>query len=183
MGQDNSQSWVRISCGTNKYVIESNQNNIEIPANPHEDQAPRTSVKVIATRSKAKAKPQWEPVDTPTIIPTHERKWIDIEPSEPTLASYEVSKKVISLLRHNQTVKRKKMEQFNSSSSKYSSQVQHWSDRVGNLVWQQQEVKKGDISIALTIREQTFTCKEYTSYYRKLATETIQIQQEQRQKH
>ena len=38
VSQDNSQSWVRISYGTNKYVIDSNHNNTEIPANPHEDQ-------------------------------------------------------------------------------------------------------------------------------------------------
>ena len=99
MGQDNSQSWVRISYGTNKYVIDSNHNNTEIPADPHEDRTSHTSVKVIAARSKAKVKPQQrEPVDTTTTIPMHERKWIDIEPSEPTLAAYEVSKKVISLL-------------------------------------------------------------------------------------
>ena len=36
----------------------------------------------------------------------HERKWIDIEPSAPSLTAYEVSMKVISLLRHNQTVQR-----------------------------------------------------------------------------
>ena len=58
VGQDISQSWVRISHGTNKYVIDSNHNNTEIPADPHEDQAPQTSIKVIAARSKAKAKPQ-----------------------------------------------------------------------------------------------------------------------------
>ena len=58
VGQDNSQSWVRISYGTNKYVIDSNHNNTEIPADPHEDQKSQTSVKVIAARSKAKAKPQ-----------------------------------------------------------------------------------------------------------------------------
>ena len=87
----------------NKYVIDSNHNSKEIPADPHEEQTPQRSVKVIASRSKARAKPQKrEPVDTPTIIPMHERKWIDIEPSEPTLAAYDVSKKVISLLRHNQ---------------------------------------------------------------------------------
>ena len=39
VGQDNSQSWVRISYGTNKYVIELNHNNTEIPADPHEEQA------------------------------------------------------------------------------------------------------------------------------------------------
>ena len=58
--QDNSQSWVRIFYGTNKYVIGSNHNNTEIPADPHEDQTPQTSIKVIAARSKAKAKPTTE---------------------------------------------------------------------------------------------------------------------------
>ena len=79
VAQDNSQSWVRISYGTNKYVVDSNHNNTEIPANPHEEQASQTSVKVIAARSKEKAKPQKrEPIDVPNIIPMHERKWIDI---------------------------------------------------------------------------------------------------------
>ena len=50
VGQDNSQSWVRISYGTNKYVVDSIHNNTEIPANPHEEQASQTSVKVIAGR-------------------------------------------------------------------------------------------------------------------------------------
>ena len=133
VGQDNSQSWVRISYGTNKYVIDSNQNNTEIPANPHEDQAPQTSIKVIAARSKSKAKPQQrELVDTPTIIPMHERKWIDIEPSEPTLAAYDVSKKVISLLRHNQTVQREEDGAIQFWRIKFylrnpHSQIQLWS--------------------------------------------------------
>ena len=83
--QDNSQSWVRISYGTINYVIDSNQNNTETLADPREDQVPQTSIKVVAARSKAKEKPQQrEPVDTPTIIPMHERRWIDIEPSEQT---------------------------------------------------------------------------------------------------
>ena len=101
--------WVKIivslgseSHGTNKYVIDSKHNNTEIPADPHEDQTSQTSVKVIAARSKGKAKPQRrEPVDLPSIIPMHESKWIDIEPTESSLAAYEVSKKVISLLRRN----------------------------------------------------------------------------------
>ena len=109
MGQDNSQSWVRISYGTIKYVVDSNQNNTEIFADSQEDQVPQTSIKVVAARSKAKAKPQQrELVDTTTTIPMHERRWIDIEPSEQNLASYDLSKKVISLLRHNQTVQREK---------------------------------------------------------------------------
>ena len=133
-GQDNSQSWVRISYGTNKYVIDSNHNNTEIPADPQEDQVPRTSIKVVAARSKAKAKPQKrELVDTPTIMPMHERRWIDIDPSAPSLTAYEVSKKVISLLRHNQTVQREKDGAIEFYRIKFylrnhSSQVQHWSD-------------------------------------------------------
>ena len=75
VSQHNSHCWVRISYETVKYVIDSNHNNTEIPADPLEDQTSQTSVKVIASRSKAKAKPQKrEPVDTPTTIPMHERK-------------------------------------------------------------------------------------------------------------
>ena len=107
VGQDNSQSWVRKSYGTNKYVVDSNYNNTEVPADLLEEQASQSSVKVVAARSKAKAKPQKrETVELPSTIPMNERKWTDIEPSESSLSAYEVSKKVISLLRHNQTVQR-----------------------------------------------------------------------------
>ena len=94
-------------------------------------------------------------VGTTATIPIHERMWIDIEPSEQNLAAYEVSKKVNSLLRHNG----KTMEQFNSTElnsifeiiiHKYSIALMS----VGILVWQQEEVRKEDISIALMIREE-----------------------------
>ena len=121
-------------------MIDSNHNNTEIPADPHEDQTSQTSVKVIAAKSKAKAKPpQRELVDTPRIRPMHERRWIDIDPSEPTLAAYDVSKKVISLLRHNQTVQReengaiqfyrkkfKKAGQCDDSAWIIPSHLPHW---------------------------------------------------------
>ena len=107
VGQDNSHSWVRISYGTIKYVIDSIQDNTEIPADPQEEQVPQTSIKVIAARSKAKAKPQPRVlVGTTATIPMHERRWIDIEPSKQVLAWYDLSKKVINLLRHNQTLHR-----------------------------------------------------------------------------
>ena len=51
VNQDNSHSWVRISYGTVKYVIDSNHSNTEIPADPLDDQAPQTSVQGIASRS------------------------------------------------------------------------------------------------------------------------------------
>ena len=127
VNQDNSQSWVRIHYGTIIYVVDSNQNNTEIPADPQEDQVPQTSTKVVAARSKAQAKrKQREPVDTTTTIPMRERRWIDIEPSEQTLAAYDLSKKVISLLRHNQTVQREQDGAIEFYRIKF--QVQHWSD-------------------------------------------------------
>ena len=87
LSQDNSHSWVRISYGTNKYVVDSNYNNTEVPADLPEEQASQSSVKVIAARSKAKSKPQKrEPVELPSTIPMKERKWIDNEPGESSLS-------------------------------------------------------------------------------------------------
>ena len=61
---------------------------------------------VVAARSKAKAKPQPRESTVTTTIPLCERKWIDIEPSKQNLESYNLSKKVINLLRHNQKLHR-----------------------------------------------------------------------------
>ena len=101
MNKDSSHSWVRISYGTVKYVIDSIEDeNSEILADPQEEQVPQTSTRVVAARSKAKAKPQPRVlVGTTATIPIHERRWIDIEPSKQNLASYDLSKKVINLLR------------------------------------------------------------------------------------
>ena len=69
--------------GTVKYVIDSIQDNTEIPADPQEEQFSQTSTSVVAARSKAKAKPQPKAlVGTTATIPIHERRWIDIEPSK-----------------------------------------------------------------------------------------------------
>ena len=54
VNQDNSHSLVRISYGTVKYVIDSIQDETEIPADPQEEQVPQTSTSVVAARSKAK---------------------------------------------------------------------------------------------------------------------------------
>ena len=113
LSEDNTQSLVRIFHGSNKFVIDSNNNNnTEIPEDLPEEQALQLKVKDFAGRSKAKAKPQRrEPVDnSPSIIPMNERKWIDIEPGNSSLSAYEVSKKVIHLLRLSQKVQREEDE-------------------------------------------------------------------------
>ena len=56
VAQSNSQPWIRISYGTIKHVVDSNHNNTEVPADLPEEQASQSNVKVIAARSKAKAK-------------------------------------------------------------------------------------------------------------------------------
>ena len=42
--------------GSNKFVVDSNYNNTEVPADLPEEQASQLIVKVIAARSKAKSK-------------------------------------------------------------------------------------------------------------------------------
>ena len=107
LNRDNTQSWVRISHGSNTFVIDSNNNDTEIPEEQLEEYALQLDAKDFACRSKAKAKPQRrEPVDSPSIIPMNERKWIDIEPGNYSLSAYEASKKVIHLLRRSQQVQR-----------------------------------------------------------------------------
>ena len=134
VNQDDSHSWVRNSYGTVKYVNDSIEDNTENPADPQEEQIPQTSTSVVAARSKAKAKPQPRVlVGTTAAIPIHERRWIDIEPSEQNLASYDLSKKVINLLRHNQTVQREEDGAIEFYKIKFHlrnhhSQIQNWSD-------------------------------------------------------
>ena len=83
----------------------------------------------------------------------NERKWIVIEPGNSSLSAYEISKKVIYLLRHSQTVQRED-----------DGAVQFWKIKnflhnfhtyligrmiVGKHAWQQEEEHKRDISTAL----------------------------------
>ena len=108
VGQDNSQSWVRISYGMNKYVIDSKHNNTEIPAGPHEDQTSQTSVKVIAARIQGKSKKHKRGnllIHQVSYRCTKENG-LTLSHQNQNLAAYDLSKKVISLLRHNQTVQR-----------------------------------------------------------------------------
>ena len=117
-----------------KYVIDYIQDNTEIPADPQEEQVPQTSTSVVAARSKAKAKPQPKVlVGTTATIPIHERRWIDIEPSKQNLALYDLSKKVINLLRHNQTLQREEDGAIEFKRIKFylrnhHSQIHNWSD-------------------------------------------------------
>ena len=107
--------------------------NIQSLASPQEEEAVPASSEVIAARSKAKAKPQPRESSGTTTIPFSERIWIDIVPSKQDLDSYNLSKKVINLLRHNQKVHREQDGAVQFYKIKfylrdYSPPIQNWSD-------------------------------------------------------
>ena len=131
--EDNSQSWVRISYGTIRYVNNYIKYNTQSLASPQEEEAEPASSEVIAARSKAKAKPQPRESSGTTTIPFNERIWVDIVPSKQDFDSHMLSKRVINLLRHNQKVNREQDGAVQFYKIKflirdYSLSTQNWSD-------------------------------------------------------
>ena len=108
LSRDDTHSWVRISHGSNKFVMNVNNNDTEIPEDQLEEYALQLNAKDFACRAKAKAKPQRiEPAgSSSSIVPIGRRNWTDIEPGKYSLSEHEVSKKIIHLLRHSQKVHR-----------------------------------------------------------------------------
>ena len=108
LSRDNADSWVGISHGSNKFVMDLKNNDTEIPEDQLENQALQLDAKDFVSQAKAKAKTQRrEPTGSSSkIIPMERRIWFDIEPWQYSLSEYEVSKKVVHLLRHSQKVHR-----------------------------------------------------------------------------
>ena len=102
MHKDNSHSWVRISHGLNKLVTNLNNNEQETSELQFEEYALRMNASDFASRFKAKAKPQRRESVGPSTrtIPVGERFWTDVEPGKYSISDYEVSMKLIHLLRH-----------------------------------------------------------------------------------
>ena len=73
-----------------------------------EEYALKLNASDFACRSKAKAKPQRREPSGPSTrtIPTGKRIWTDVEPGKYSLSDYEISKKLIHLLRHGNQVHR-----------------------------------------------------------------------------
>ena len=115
--------------------MDSNNNDTEVPEDQLEEQALHLNAEEFVSQPKAKAKPQRkEPADSSSrIIPINRRNWIDIEPGKHYLSAYEVSKKVILLLRHSQQVHREEDGAVHFWRIKDNLQNQfpqyiHWSD-------------------------------------------------------
>ena len=135
VNKDNTHSWVRISHGSNKFVTNLNNNDTEIPEVQFEEYALRLNASDFACRSKAKARPQRrEPVgSSPRTVPIGKRTWTDVEPGKYSFSDYEVSKKVMYLLRHSQHVHRKEdgavhFWRIKDNLQKHFLHSPHWSD-------------------------------------------------------
>ena len=104
LNRENTHSWVRISHGSTRFVMNLNNNETEIAEDQLEEYALKLNAKDCACRSKAKAKPQKrEPAgSSPRIVSIGKRTWTDVEPGKYSFSDYEVSKKVMYLLRHSQ---------------------------------------------------------------------------------
>ena len=80
---------VRISHGSNKFVMDSNNNDTDVPEYQLEEQALHLNAEEFVSQPpKAKAKPlRKERADSSSrIIPMNRRNWIDIEPGNHTLS-------------------------------------------------------------------------------------------------
>ena len=135
LNRDNTHSWVRISHGSKRFVMNLNNNDTEIPEDQVEEYALQLDAKDFVCRSKANAKPQRRELagSSPRIVPVGRRTWTDIEPGKCSFSEYEVSKNVMYLLRHSQHVHREEDGAVHFWRIKENLQNQfpyspHWSD-------------------------------------------------------
>ena len=162
VNRDNTHSWVRISHGSNKFVMHSNNNEQEIPEVQREEHTLKLDAKDFACRSKAKAKPQRrEPAgSSPRTVPIGKRTWTDVEPGKYSFSDYEVSKQVMYLLRHSQHVYQEEdgavqFWRIKENRQKYFLHCLHWSDSKWKvcLAGGEEETRK-DSSTVLILQEQ-----------------------------
>ena len=115
--------------------MDLNNNDTEIPEEQLEKYALQLDAKDFTCRTKAQTKPQRRKLagSSPRIVPMERRNLIDIEPGKHSLSEYEVSKKVIRLLRHSQKVHREEdgavhFWRIKENLQNPFPQSVHWSD-------------------------------------------------------
>ena len=159
LNRDNTHSWVRISHGSNKFVMNLNNNETEIPEVQLEEYALKLDAKDLACRSKAKAKPHRRELagSSPRTVPFEKRTWTDVEPGKYSLSNFEVSKKVsIFFVIHNKCIE-KKMERFLSGELKKIFRNISCIALIGLMAsgrkgWQEEEETRKDTSTVLIFR-------------------------------
>ena len=160
VNRDNSHSWVRPSHGLNKIVMNLNNNEQEIPEVRLEECALKLDAKDFAYRSKAKAKLQRRELagSSPRTIPTGKRFWTDVEPGEYSLSDYDISKKLIHLLRHGNQVHREddgavQFWRIKENLQNISRIVLIGLIASGRKAWQEEEETRRDTSTVLILLE------------------------------
>ena len=163
LNRDNTHSGVRISHGSNKFVMNLNNNETEIPEDQLEEYALKLSAKDYACRSKAKAKPQRrEPAGSSTrTIPIGRRTWTDVEPGKIfALRLFSVEERFIFFVM--EVYLETMMERLNSGESRtifrnISCIVTIGLTKSGRAAWQEEEDTRKDFSIVLILQEQFCT--------------------------
>ena len=116
----------------------------------------------MPSKGKSKNPQRMEPAgSSPRIVPIEKRSWIDIEPRKYSLSEYDVSKKVIHLLRHSQKVHREEdgavhFWRIKGNLQNPFPQSIHWSDSRWKACLAASGGAKGDSSTVLIIQEQLF---------------------------
>ena len=105
VNKDNSHSWVRISHDVNKLVTDSIDKEYD---DEQEISTTRTKVFAFASRSKTKAKPRRHSIacSSSRTVPILERIWIYIEPGAQFDQAYSVAKRINTLLRHGELLRK-----------------------------------------------------------------------------
>ena len=159
LSDDNSHSWVRIAHGLNKLVTNLNNNELKTSKVQFEDYSLKSNARAFASRSKAKAKPQRrESASSSTrTISIGERIWTDVEPGEYSISEYEVSKKLIHLLRDGSLPRENhgaiEFWRIKDNLEKYFLHCHHWSDDKWKKSRQEKEETRKETSIALIRQE------------------------------
>ena len=99
-----------------------------------EEYALRLNAGDFASQSKAKAKPQRRDSASSSTrtLPIGERTWTDVQPAEYSISDYEVSKKLIHLLRHGSLPRENdgaiEFWRIKDNLQKHFLYCHHWSD-------------------------------------------------------
>ena len=168
--KDNSHSWVGISHGLNKLVTNLNNNEQGTSEVQFEEYALGLNAGDFASRSKAEVKPQRrEPASSSTrTVPIGDRTWTEIEPGKYSISDYEVSKKLIHLLRHGSLPRDNdgaiEFWRIKDYLQKHFLYCHHWCDeKSGRTAWQEEEDKRKDFSSVLILQEQFCTSELFKS--------------------
>ena len=161
LSRDNSHSLVRISHGSNKFVMDLKTTTQKFLNNSSKNMRYNWMRKILCADQRQKQNHEEE-----NLLALHQESfpWKEgigsiLKQGKHSLSEYEVSKKVIHLLRLSQTVQREDDGAIQFWRIKENLQSQFPQSIIGLMLdgkhaWQQEEGQKGNFSTVLMIQEQ-----------------------------